>query len=92
MFFNKFVCLKTNIYYDDKRKIHFIAASGLFLLTLNVSCGKGRPKSGCGTAATKPQPYQFITVEQGPATVYEEFPARLQGNKISKYVRKLTDL
>jgi membrane fusion protein (multidrug efflux system) len=32
-------------------------------------------------SSAKTQPYQFITVEQGPATVYEEFPARLQGKQ-----------
>ncbi|AQW95679.1 efflux RND transporter periplasmic adaptor subunit [Elizabethkingia anophelis] len=63
------------------KKNTLIVTSGLFLLTLNVSCGKGDPKAAAAQQQQKPQPYQFITVEQGPATVYEEFPARLQGKQ-----------
>ncbi|AQX06003.1 efflux transporter periplasmic adaptor subunit [Elizabethkingia meningoseptica] len=59
-----------------------IAASGLLALTLTVSCGKGDPKSSAAAQQQqKPQPFQYITVEEGPATIYKEFPARLQGKQ-----------
>ncbi|WP_200801054.1 efflux RND transporter periplasmic adaptor subunit [Pedobacter caeni] len=55
--------------------------SGLFLIAINFSCKNGGPKSTVTYQQQEPNPYQFITVEERKAIVYEEFPARLQGKQ-----------
>ncbi len=70
-----------------------IAASGLLALTLTVSCGKGDPKSSAAAQQQqKPQPFQYITVEEGLQQSIKSFPHDYKGSKILRYVLKLMDL
>lgn len=55
--------------------------SGLFFININFSCKNGGPKSTFAYQQQEPNLYQFITVEERKAIVYEEYPARLQGKR-----------
>ncbi|QCX54032.1 efflux RND transporter periplasmic adaptor subunit [Elizabethkingia sp. JS20170427COW] len=63
------------------KKSTLIVVASFFLFTLPISCGKKDGKAGAAAQQQTPQPYKYIVAEQGPATIFRTYPARLEGKQ-----------
>ena len=64
-----------------KRSTLIVAASVFMVAATTTSCGKKNDKGAAAQQQQKPQPFQFIVADQGPATIFKEYPARLEGKQ-----------